>query len=128
MNDEDERHAGQAVNGGLIPDPEPRDYPNTGSREIPLTLTVTVPDWTGPQTVADAIDGKLDEPPCDWGAWIVGYVQPAQHPAVTGELARLLSGVLARPDAEEALDYILSVPEGGPSCGCGTDHWCCDFG
>lgn len=47
---------------------------------------------------------------------------------MTEELNMLIGAVLARPDAAEALEYILSVPEGGPSCGCGGDHWSCDYG
>jgi hypothetical protein len=42
-------------------------------------------------------------------------------------LAELAEQVMARPDAADALGYVLCIPVGGPSCGCGADHWCCDF-
>jgi hypothetical protein len=46
---------------------------------------------------------------------------------VTLDVARLVERVLAREDVAGALDYILSVHEGGPSCGCGGEHWACTF-
>lgn len=42
-------------------------------------------------------------------------------------LRDLVDRVLQRPDAEQALEYILSESEEGPSCGCGANHWSCDF-
>ena len=42
------------------------------------------------------------------------------------ELDRLVALVLQRPDAAEALDFVLAQPVGGPSCGCGGDHWSCN--
>lgn len=44
------------------------------------------------------------------------------------EAARALAAeVLEREDATAALEYVLSVPVGGPECGCGGDHWSCDY-
>jgi hypothetical protein len=43
-------------------------------------------------------------------------------------LAGPTEDVLARPDAAEALAFVLAQPEGGLSCGCGTRHWSCGFG
>jgi|SRR5579859_3456571 len=44
------------------------------------------------------------------------------------ELDRLVALVLQRPDAAQALGFVLAQPAGGPSCGCGGDHWSCNFG
>jgi hypothetical protein len=44
------------------------------------------------------------------------------------ELDRLAALVLQRPDAAEALRFVLAQLDGGPSCRCGGDHWNCDFG
>ena len=46
---------------------------------------------------------------------------------VTLTVADLIERVLSRNDAADALDYIISIHEGGPSCGCGADHWSCTF-
>lgn len=43
------------------------------------------------------------------------------------ELAAATAEVLTRADAYDALDYVKSVPEGGPDCSCGGDHWSCDY-
>jgi hypothetical protein len=42
------------------------------------------------------------------------------------DVNRLVFEVLSRPDAAEALEYIVDSPVGGPSCYCGGDHWQCD--
>jgi hypothetical protein len=42
------------------------------------------------------------------------------------ELDRLTGLIRQRPDAAEALDYVLAQPADGPSCGCGGRHWSCD--
>jgi hypothetical protein len=42
------------------------------TRRITLTLIVDVPATTGENEVETAINAALDEPPCDWGEWIVG--------------------------------------------------------
>ena len=44
------------------------------------------------------------------------------------ELDRLVALVLQRPDAAEALRFVLAQLDGGPSCRCGGDHWNCDIG
>lgn len=41
-------------------------------REITLEITVTVPATTGESEVQLAINDALNEPPCDWGDWVVG--------------------------------------------------------
>lgn len=41
-------------------------------RRITIKLTVDVPVTTGENEVETAINGALDEPPCDWGDWVVG--------------------------------------------------------
>jgi len=43
------------------------------------------------------------------------------------ELDRLAALVLQRPDAAEALEFVLAQPAGGPPCGCGGNHWSCKF-
>lgn len=48
--------------------------------------------------------------------------------ALNTQLPVLLVRVAQRPDAIEALGFVLAQPEGGPSCGCGANHWSCDFG
>lgn len=45
------------------------------TRRMTLQLTVTVPDSTGESDVEKAINGALDEPPCDWEDWVVGGAQ-----------------------------------------------------
>lgn len=62
--------------------------------------------------------------------WRVHLLSPDGHGNeviidVTDFTADLLPQVLARPDAAEALDFILAQDEGGPSCGCGGQHWAC---
>jgi hypothetical protein len=42
------------------------------TRQITLAITVTVPLDTEGLAVENAINTALDEPPCDWGEWIVG--------------------------------------------------------
>lgn len=49
------------------------------------------------------------------------YALPAGN-----ELVTALSKVASRPDALEALQFVLEQPVGGPSCGCGLKHWDCD--
>lgn len=46
---------------------------------------------------------------------------------VPPELAAITAEVLTRADAYDAMDYVKSVPEGGPDCSCGGDHWSCDW-
>jgi len=42
------------------------------TRTMTFELQVTVPAATGESEVQNAINQALDEPPCDWGRWIVG--------------------------------------------------------
>jgi hypothetical protein len=37
-----------------------------------LTLIVTTPYADKAEGVENAINAALDEPPCDWGKWVVG--------------------------------------------------------
>jgi hypothetical protein len=53
-------------------------------------------------------------------AWPV----PASTEAAN-ELVRLVCEVTGRPDAAAALRWVLEQPAGGPSCGCGGNHWVC---
>ena len=41
-------------------------------RVYTLSLTVTAPTTTGERDIANAVNAALDEPPCDWGEWMVG--------------------------------------------------------
>jgi hypothetical protein len=41
---------------------------------VNLRLSVEVPDGTSPDHVASRLNAMLDEPPCDWGDWLVGAV------------------------------------------------------
>jgi len=54
-------------------------------------------------------------------------VMPRVSVECSADVAELVERVLDRGDAADALDYISSVPEGGPSCGCGGNHWSCDY-
>ena len=41
-------------------------------RQITLCVIVTVPATVSENEVEQAINAVLDEPPCDWGNWMVG--------------------------------------------------------
>lgn len=64
-------------------------------------------------------------------AWIVKLIDTtgvmgSDSWEVSAQVADALPEVLNRPDAGDALDYVNNTPIGGPSCGCGGDHWSCD--
>lgn len=42
--------------------------------EHTLRLVVTTPATTDPSDVVKSLNAVLDEPPCDWGEWVVGAV------------------------------------------------------
>jgi hypothetical protein len=44
-------------------------------REYTLELKVRAPTTTGESDITDGINGALDEPPCDWGEWVVGTAE-----------------------------------------------------
>ena len=44
------------------------------NRVVTLKLSVTVPSTVTDREIVDAINGALDEPPCDWQDWMVGAV------------------------------------------------------
>jgi hypothetical protein len=41
-------------------------------KTVTLRIMVSVPTDVHPNDVAEAINARLDEPPCDWGVWTVG--------------------------------------------------------
>lgn len=43
-------------------------------RTMTLQVMVTVPAITPESEVESAFNAALDEPPCDWGEWVVGAV------------------------------------------------------
>ncbi len=45
------------------------------TRTYTLTLQVTAPATTGESDIEHALNAALNEPPCDWGTWTVGFVQ-----------------------------------------------------
>jgi hypothetical protein len=48
-------------------------------RTLTVQIMVKVPNRTGEAEVLDAINGALDEPPCDWGNWTVGAAVIVTH-------------------------------------------------
>lgn len=61
----------------------------------------------------------------DWTVRLTGPGNHREYITITSAVADVLPDVLARTDAAEALDYVQAINEGGPSCGCGGDHWSC---
>ena len=41
-------------------------------RVVRMWIDVTVPITTTDENVEESINAALDEPPCDWGDWVVG--------------------------------------------------------
>ena len=43
-----------------------------------VQIEIETPHTTGENEVERAINAALDEPPCDWGEWCVGYASITQ--------------------------------------------------
>jgi hypothetical protein len=133
------RDLAEAVRAHLDKDPEPaavrdaviawqngeegaRDRLNTifaswAANSLPVSMQ-------GRQEIADSIAMTIT-------AGIAPYLEAAvlrlaAQVREASPLAALLAKVAARPDAAEALAFVLEQPVGGPSCGCGLRHWDCD--
>jgi hypothetical protein len=87
-------------------------------RIIHLQIDVTIPTATTEEEVKEAINAALDEPPCNWGEWVVGAARAVTAQESKAELSNAPGGSGIKPAttdtySQESLERAYEMYEAG---------------
>ena len=80
-------------------------------RRMTLQFEVTVPAEVGESSVEIALNGALDEPPCEWGDWTVGAVRIVNVERVPPEQLAERAKIRNLPLTDARLNSIIAADD-----------------